>query len=149
MDKVWEERSDGVGETIPRQGRFPRQFWWRITGVRPPPPPEPPPDPVRVTVVKEGQLCYAVADSGANILVAPFEVAESYNLPVFRWDSPVEILFGKQGSKSVSRFYAWMGPVLGKAALLTDAVGVLLPILTVAKRESLNYLFDRQRSSDN
>ena len=34
-----------------------------------------------------------------------------------------------------------MGPVLGKAALLTDAVGVLLPILPVAKR-GFKFLFD-------
>ena len=64
------------------------------------PPPEPPPlvDSVSVTVMKEGQSCYAVADSGANILVAPFYVAELYNLPVLRWESSVEISFGKQGS---------------------------------------------------
>ncbi len=106
------------------------------------PPPEPPPR-LLACVMKNPADCYAVADSGANIAVCPTQYAAKLGIQLKKWESPIRIAFGKVGSMSVSEYYGYFGPLLGKVAFLDDAAEALFPIWQMT-RNGFEVIFGEQ-----
>jgi hypothetical protein len=72
-------------------------------------------------------------DSGANINAVPPIAVMHYNLPVFKWKTPLTVTFGNKSTSS-SDYYTCLGPVLGTAAIVTSTKNTIVSVPVVNSR---------------
>ena len=78
-------------------------------------------------ILKKQKGC---ADSGANVSLTNYMVAESLNLQLHLWEYPVKIQFANS-SVELCKYYVDGGPLLGRIAVLKSAPGTLLSIWNI------------------
>jgi hypothetical protein len=72
-------------------------------------------------------------DSGANVSATPPITAVSLGLTIYKWDEPFLVTFGN-GTSSLSNHYVYLGPLLGKTAILNSCTHTVLSVPDVNSR---------------
>jgi hypothetical protein len=73
-------------------------------------------------------------DSGANICVTSFAILEALpHLKLHKWTRLKEVIFGN-GTKAVSEYYVYLGPILSRTAILNCVTNTILAVFPVNKR---------------
>jgi hypothetical protein len=72
-------------------------------------------------------------DSGANVSATPPITAVALGLTIYKWDEPFLVTFGN-GTSSFSNHYVYLGPLLGKTAILNSCTHTVLSVPDVNSR---------------
>lgn len=72
-------------------------------------------------------------DSGANVSATPPITAVALGLTIYKWVDPFLVTFGN-GTSALSNHYVYLGPLLGKTAILNSCTHTVLSVPDVNSR---------------